>query len=256
MTVAGAVPVVASWAEPQGLTPRGTVVVVPGRGEHAGVYERLGRRLAADAYRVWAVSDPTVDEARVRAQLRALLESAPSDEPGKTGPPPRVLVGSDTGALFAALLAAEGTPGIDGLVLAGLPTGQDRTGAGWEDELVLRTSCPTHRGRLTDDDGVRRGALSGAVPTAWLEAAQAAAIGVPVLGLHGAADRLSPLAEVRRWYADLPQGELVSIAGGAHDALNDATHRTAAATAVLFLERLRLGEGPIAHTEPLTRAIR
>ncbi|GAA4546202.1 lysophospholipase [Pseudonocardia xishanensis] len=251
MTVAGAVPVVASWSEPEGLKPRGTVVVVPGRGEHAGVYERLGRRLAADAYRVWAVSDPTVDEARTRAQVRALLETAPSDEPGEAGPPPRVLVGSDTGALFAALLAAEATPGIDGLVLAGLPTGRDRSTADWADELVLRTSCPTHRGRLTADDGVRRGALSAAVPTAWLDGAQPASIAVPVLGLHGAADALSPLDAVRSWYAELPRGELVSIAGGVHDALNDATHRTAAATAILFLERLRLGEGPIAHTEML-----
>jgi hypothetical protein len=42
-------------------------------------------------------------------------------------------------------------------------------------------------------------------------------------------------------YGRLPSGELVSIAGGRHDALNDQTHRTAAATVVLFLERLRLG---------------
>ncbi|MFC5950476.1 lysophospholipase [Pseudonocardia lutea] len=251
MTVAGAVPVVASWAEPQGIKARGTLVVVPGRGEHAGVYERFGRRVAADGYRVWAVSDPTVDEARARSQIRALLESVPSDEPGETGPPPRVLVGSDTGALFAAALAAEGTAGIDALVLAGLPTADARSTAAWDDELVLRTSCPTHRGRLDGDDAVRRGALAGAVSGEWLDRARAAAITVPVLGLHGAADGVSPLDTVRAWYADLPQGELVSIAGGVHDALNDQTHRTAAATAVLFLERLRLGGGPIARVEDL-----
>jgi hypothetical protein len=45
----------------------------------------------------------------------------------------------------------------------------------------------------------------------------------------------------------------VSITGGKHDALNDATHRTAAATVVLFLERLRLGADlpPIAVSEQL-----
>lgn len=37
---------------PQGLRVRGTVVVVPGRGETRATYGRLGRRLAADAYRV------------------------------------------------------------------------------------------------------------------------------------------------------------------------------------------------------------
>jgi hypothetical protein len=33
----------------------------------------------------------------------------------------------------------------------------------------------------------------------------------------------------------------VTIAGGRHDVLNDVTHRTVAATIILFLERLRLG---------------
>jgi hypothetical protein len=32
----------------------------------------------------------------------------------------------------------------------------------------------------------------------------------------------------------------VTFNGGRHDVLNDALHRTAAATVVLFLERLRL----------------
>ena len=35
--------------------------------------------------------------------------------------------------------------------------------------------------------------------------------------------------------------ELVSIAGARHDVLNDLSHRTVAATIVLWLERLRLG---------------
>lgn len=252
MTVAGAVPAVASWSEPEGVTPRGTVIVVPGRGEHAGVYERFGRRIAADGYRVWSVSDPTVDEGGSRTQIRALLDSTPSTESGEAGPPPRVLVGSDTGALFAALLVAEGTRGIGGLVLAGLPVADTRSDAGWHDELVLRTSCPAHRGRLSGDDAVRRGALAAAVPAEWLAAARPAAVTVPVLGLHGASDPLSPLADVRHWYTGLCEAELVAIADGVHDALNDQTHRTAAATTVLFLERLRLGAAPIALPQDLT----
>lgn len=252
MTVAGAVPVVASWTEPEGIRPRGTVVVVPGRGEHAGVYERFGRRIAADGYRVWAVSDPTVDEARTTSQVRALLQSAPSEETGETGPPPRVLVGSDAGALFAAALAAAGEPGIDGLVLAGLPTPTVGGTATWADELTARTSCPTHRARLDGDAAVRRGTLGTPVPREWFDRARAAAITVPVLGLHGAVDTLSPLDAVRGWYASVPGAELVSITGGVHDALNDQTHRTAAATAVLFLERLRLGATPIARHESLS----
>ncbi|MZG13854.1 alpha/beta hydrolase, partial [Streptomyces sp. SID5914] len=41
---------------PQGLRTRGTVVVVPGRGESHATYNRFGRRLAADAYRVRVVN--------------------------------------------------------------------------------------------------------------------------------------------------------------------------------------------------------
>ena len=75
----------------------------------------------------------------------------------------------------------------------------------------------------------------------------------PVLGIHGADDPVSPLAAARERYAAAARAELVSIAGGRHDALNDLTHRSVAATMVLFLERLRLGpQRPvIAVTETL-----
>jgi len=159
VTIAQAVPVFSLWKEPEGVAPRGTLIVVPGRGEHPGVYERFGRRVAADGYRVWAVGDPTLAEDQVTRQIVGLLADGPV---GETGPEPRVLVGSDTGALFAA----------------------------------------------------------------------------------------APLDGVRSWYAGLPTGELVSIAGGRHDALNDQTHRTAAATIVLFLERLRLGADTPAIARP------
>ena len=64
---------------------------------------------------------------------------------------------------------------------------------------------------------------------------------MPVLGLHGAVDPVSLLSAARKQYAAAPRAELVSIADGRHDAFNDITHRTAAATVVLFLERLRAG---------------
>ncbi|GAY12340.1 alpha/beta hydrolase [Pseudonocardia sp. N23] len=244
MSLTSAVPVVACWREPAAVAVRGTVVVVPGRGEHAGVYERFGRRISADGYRVWAVADPAVDTDRAEGQIRSLLPA----EPG-----PVVLVGSDTGALFAAGLVAGGLGGVDALVLAGLPVDTGRGPAGWDDELVARTACPTHRARLDDDSGVRRGALADRVPTGWLASADPARIAVPVLGLHGAADTVSPLTGARAWYTGLARGELVTVVDGHHDALNDATHRTAAASVVQFLERLRLGADVpvIAHVETL-----
>jgi alpha-beta hydrolase superfamily lysophospholipase len=74
-----------------------------------------------------------------------------------------------------------------------------------------------------------------------------------VLGVHGSDDSISPVEAARAWYTAAPRAELVCIAGGRHDVLNDQTHRTVAASIVLFLERLRAGADlpPIAVTEPL-----
>jgi alpha-beta hydrolase superfamily lysophospholipase len=242
-------PAVASWTEPEGLNPRGTVIVVPGRGEEPGVYERFGRRISADAYRVYAVANPVDDPAAAEAQVKSLLD----------GPKPVILAGSDTGALFAAGLVASGRlPGADALVLAGFPTetaeadSDDGTANDWEAELEARTSCPTHRGKLAGDV-LRRGALYEPVPDGWAEQADLKAVPLPILGIHGAADPVSPLGEAREKYAAAPRAELVSITGGVHDAFNDITHRTAAATVILFLERLRNGKdlAPIAVPESL-----
>ncbi len=222
---------VVSWTEPAGLNPRGTIVVIPGRGETPEVYERFGRRLAVDAYRVHAVANPVDDAAATREQIKSLLD----------GPKPFVLAGSDTGALFAIGLVASGQVAADALVLAGLPTADDAVSSGdWDAELEARTACPTHRGRLAGPI-LQRGALYEPVPGGWLEAADLSAVTVPVLGLHGAIDPVSLLSAARKQYATAPQAELVSITDGRHDAFNDITHRTAAATVVLFLERLRAG---------------
>jgi alpha-beta hydrolase superfamily lysophospholipase len=244
------IPVV-TWTEPEGIVARGTLVVIPGRGEQGAHYERFGRRVAADGYRVHAVTDPTVDAALTADQVAAQLADSQTASP-------RVLVGSDTGALFAAGLATAGTvPGLDALVLVGLPTtGADPGGGSWEEELDTRTACPTHRGRLSGP-GLRRGALYEPVPAGWAERADLGAVTQPVLGLHGTEDSVSPLGAVRVRYAAAPAAELITIAGGRHDALNDVTHRTVAATIVLFLERLRLGAElpPIAIRETLESAV-
>ncbi|GAA3858929.1 hypothetical protein GCM10022243_25790 [Saccharothrix violaceirubra] len=221
----------ASYDNPPHLAARGTVVVLPGRGESPAVYERLGTRLAFDAYRVRVLDDPTRDPAATTTAVKELLAE---------GTGPRVLLGSDTGALFAARLVADGTVSVDGVVLAGLPLAAPSGSApGWEAELEARTTCPTHRGRLTEDPDVRRGALWTAPPAEWH--ADPAAVTVPVLGVHGQDDLLSTVDGVRDWFARLPDGVLVSLAGTTHDALNGQTHRTAAALVVRFLERLRSG---------------
>ena len=237
---------VSKWDNQPTVGPRGTLIVVAGRGEHPGVYERFGARISADAYRVRAVDDPTVDPEGVEEQIRAVLAEADLSSPV-------VLVGSDAGALFAAGLLAQGRVEAEALVLAGLPAAEaSGTPESWEDELTERTACPTHQGRLRADELLRHGALAEEPPAGWFKSADLTALDVPVLGLHGGADTISPLASVRPLYAAAPNARLVSIVGGKHDALNDATHRTAAATIVLFLESLKAGLPEIAHAEDLS----
>ncbi|MEU6259871.1 lysophospholipase [Streptomyces sp. NPDC047043] len=217
-----------SWDEPEGLAARGTLIVLAGRGEHPGVYERFGRRLAFDAYRVRALGDASADPSVLDEAAKLLAD--------ESLPGPKVLVGSDTGARFAAHLAAEQTAGLDALILAGLPTAPWTSGS-WETEVQARTACPTHQGRLTHDPDFRRGALE---VTPDLPELRLDLVHVPVLALHGKDDVVSPVGDALSAYQGHPGVRTVTFAGGRHDVLNDALHRTSAATVVLFLERLRL----------------
>jgi len=225
-----------SWDEPEGLAARGTLIVLSGRGEHGGVYERFGRRLAFDAYRVRALGDPTTDPSVLDEAAKLLAD--------ESLPGPKVLIGSDTGARYAARLAAEQGAGVDALILVGLPTDPLVPGSAgpwvsgsWEAEAAARTACPTHRGRLTDDPEFHRGALD---ETPELPELRLDLVRVPVLALHGADDSVSPPDRALSAYEGHTGVRTVTFRGGRHDVLNDALHRTAAATVVLFLERLRL----------------
>jgi pimeloyl-ACP methyl ester carboxylesterase len=235
-----------SWLPPSpGPLVRGTVILLPGRGEHAGVYERFGRRLAFDAYAVHAISaGPDADAADLRDQIAALAAEASA---------PVILAGSDTGALHALALVVEAKVDVEGLLLAATPGASATSSAfdalagppEWEQELALRSSCPTHRGKLTEDEAFRRGSLFDPVPDRLrafvdLDAAQYESVPTTLV-LHGAADLLAPPALARSLAARLPQAELVLVAGAPHDVLNDATHRSVAGAVVQWLERLRGG---------------
>jgi alpha-beta hydrolase superfamily lysophospholipase len=219
-----------AYDEPEGIAPRGTVIVAAGRGETEAAYQRFGRRIAADGYRVRVLPDVAANPAESLAAAEKLLVDDGS-------PAPRVIVGSDTGALFALALARRAVPGLDAVVLAGLlaPGSAGVDVSEWTDELEARTACPTHR-RVLAGGAVTPGALSAArIPIELIGDAEDGTI--PTLGVHGDADPISPLAAARDAYP----GPITVIAGGRHDVLNDVTHRTVAATIILFLERLRLG---------------
>lgn len=215
---------VTQWDEPAGGTPRGTLVVLPGRGESAASYERFGRRLSADAYRVRLVPVDLDDLDGTREQVEKLLVD-------ESLPEPKVLVGSDSGATLAALLADQ-LP-VDAVVLAGLALPESHGVQSWDEEVEARTTCPVHRTVIGADAEFRRGGLNDPLP--W-ERLDLAAPDRPALVLHGADDPITPVTAVT---AAFPGARVV--AGGRHDVLNDAGHRSVAATIVLFLESLRLG---------------
>ena len=234
-----------SFDEPDGVAARGTVVVLSGRGERPGVYQRLGKRLAADAYRVRVVGDATEHLEEITVQVKALLGDA--DRPS-----PAVLVGSDSGALLALRLVARGTVAVDGLILAGLPDPDRQLTVAAEAEAEVRASCPTHQKLLRDTERAvfQAGALTTErIPDALREPVDPANVQVPVLGLHGDNDQVSPLERVSADYAGLPEVELLTVADGRHDVLNAANHRSVAASVVLWLERLKLG----AEMAPIVR---
>lgn len=232
-------PSTAVWGPPDGVAVRGTVVVLPGRGENAAVYERFGRRLASDGYTVHVFVSMSPDH-----QVNALGWLALDTEP------PLVVIGSDVGALEALAASAELPEVLAGLVLAGIPSATTNAPSPWVEELDSRTACPVHRARLEAE--AVRGALGGApVREELLLAARRARPTIPVLVLHGSADAISPVAGARRLAARIPSARCVVVEGGRHDVLNDVSHRSVAAEIVQFLERIRSSQDamPILRVE-------
>jgi alpha-beta hydrolase superfamily lysophospholipase len=226
---------------PAGLRTRGTLLVIPGRGESQATYHRLAGRLAADSYHVRVLPAPAVDDADVAGSLAAYAEVI-TREVDAESVLPLVLIGSDTGALVAAgvlpiLDAGEVQPAA--VVLAGIP-GRGRLQQGeWQDELVVRTQCHVHQGVLTDDANVVRGTLSVAVPTELFEHAEQESSTVHHVVLHGDEDPLAEYEEVAQFVKGKPSAQLAVVVGGHHDVLNDIYHRSVSAAIVTFLERLR-----------------
>ena len=219
---------VTAWDEPVGGTPRGTVVVLPGRGETPASYARFGRRLAADAYKVRLVSLSLddVDDAVTTVEKLLADESLPS---------PKVLLGTDAGATLVATVV-DSLP-VDAAVIAGLALPESAEVDSWSDEVDARSACPVHRRVIEEDEDFSRGALNQPLPWSSVDLVPPTK---PVLVLHGTADVVTPASVVEPYLA-APTARVRLVEGGRHDVLNDLSHRSVAATIVLFLESLRLG---------------
>jgi pimeloyl-ACP methyl ester carboxylesterase len=239
------------FTEPAGLKPRGTLLVLPGRGETTRTYARFGGRLAADAYRLrvlaptpgWYASGATLDA------LEAAIGTAVADL-GSDLVTPLVLVGVDASAAALSALVAESDRDVawwpEALVLAALPGyGEHDLGEAWESELDARTHCPVHRGVLSDEDSVSRQSISEAVADDLLDQAYANRAALPQLLLVGDSDPIADRETLAQLATGLPAARLAVVRGGHHDVLNDLQHRSVAAEIVSFLEAVRGSTPPV-----------
>jgi pimeloyl-ACP methyl ester carboxylesterase len=235
---------IAAWDEPAGATPRGTLIVLPGRGETAASYQRFGRRISTENWKVRLVAVDLDDLGATRAEVEKLLAE-------ESLPTPKVLVGTDTGATFASLLAGE--VAADAAVLAGVALPDSHGVDSWAEEVDARSACPVHRRVLDDDETFGRGGLNEPLPAEWDELDRVAPA-TPVLVLHGTADPITDLGQAVAPYLDAPGAVVRVVNDGRHDVLNDIMHRAVAATVVLFLESLRLGPDLPEIVSPVTPA--
>lgn len=234
---------------PAGANPRGTVIVLAGRGEAAPVYTRFGTRIAFDAYTVRIVTGAATAPAEATDTVRALLAD---DEL----PSPKFLVGSDAGAALALQIAADSgdAEALAGIVIAGLPshgatdTVADSSSADAAADLAadadLRSACPVHRSVLESPGNLDPGELARPLP-AELDLPVPQSVGIPVLAFFGEADSVIDRDASERWLSDVPHAEVHRTDAGLHDALNDRTHRSVAARIVLFLEDTKNGGEPL-----------
>lgn len=240
-----------------GANPRGTVTMIAGRGEAASVYDRFAGRIAYDAYPVRVVTGAAADPQAAAEAVHAVLNDPEL-------PTPHFLVGSDAGGVLALDLAADEAP-VAGVVVAGLPVapspaatdGTTASDAGStpaadasgtvldpEAQIGRRSTCPVHQSVLRQPENLDPAALSTPLP-ASLSLPAPESVKVPVLGVYGESDDVVDVNAGTAWLTRVPGAAVVRTADGAHDALNDRSHRSVAARIVQFLEDIKNDGSPI-----------
>ncbi|OZF54257.1 alpha/beta fold hydrolase [Rhodococcus sp. 14-2470-1a] len=235
--------------------PRANVVFLHGYGEHSGLYHRFADSLSADGIDVWALdlighglsSGDRGDFGSLRdlqADADALTSLA------RVGVPdvPTVVIGHSLGSVVATLSVLDEPDRyvaavISGATLAPIPW-LDPDNARFDLDPSELSADPFYLDALINDPlafvSADSGRLLGAeLRTAWDRFdADLAALRVSTLAVHGDADTVSPIENVRTWAGRVRELELREIAGARHDVLNETGHRrTAAVVADFVLER-------------------
>jgi acylglycerol lipase len=249
---------------------RAAVVLLHGYGEHLGLYDALGRRLAAAGHAVHAldcVGHGRSDGERGRidswddyvSDARTLVRVATDQHPAV----PVVLVGHSGGALAAYLLAARHPRLATAAVLSGGPLlpvdwleaelAGESPENGDLDPTTLLSTHPAYVHALMHDPLCVQGgfhhATLRAVRAAWPEVAVTLAAGrpdLPVLVVHGEDDPVVPLPIARKVAAALPQATLRVFPGDLHDVLNEHDRDAVHDELVAFVDQLVPATQPVA----------
>ncbi len=224
-----------AWLPPE---PKRALVIVHGFGEHSGRYEDMaawfsqrGSALHAFDQQGHGLSTGRRGHAGCFDDLlddvEALLELVAREHPGLS----RVLIGHSMGGLVVSALACEREPAIDLLVTSGaaLALSPDLSSvkialarllrrfaprlameAGLDEEEISRDPLVVSRYR---EDPLVHGRVTSSLAAGMMDAiartaASAAQVRVPMLLLHGDADRLCLPAGSQCFYAGLPHSEV------------------------------------------------
>lgn len=247
--------------------PRGIVVIVHGVGEHSGRYKNVAAPLVANGYSVWGYdhrghgrsSGRRIHVDRwgdYREDLQSVLDLVAHSEPAKA----LFLYGHSMGALVVLDFLLHHPQRVQGAIVSGAPMEPAGVASPWQIVVARALSawCPGFPLRLNLDsttlsrdpaavqayrsDPLVTGRTTVRWGTETLAAvarvkARAAELRVPVLLIHGEADRLN-LPRGSRVLRDAIAGAELQIYRGAyHEAHNDLEHMRVAEDVRQWLNR-------------------
>ncbi len=256
-----------NW-RPEQVAPRAVIVISHGFGEHSGRYGNVVRYLVPRGYTIYALDHRGHGRspgrrghinrwAEYREDLRAFVSFVKNEEPGF----PLFLYGHSMGGLIALEYVLRYPEGLRGVVasapLLGPPgvsrvlTAMSHIASRIWPSFSLRTGGDA--GVLSRAPGViaaleadplahgRASARLGTeitAATAWTQA-HAPDLRVPVLLLHGTADRLTPPAATRRFFENvrITDKELYDLEGVYHEPHNDLDHEQVLASIEGWIQR-------------------
>lgn len=248
--------------------PRAVLAIVHGFGEHSGRYMNVVHHLVPKGYAVYAFDHRGHGRSpgprghinsweEFREDMRAFLQMVAAQEPGR----PLFLMGHSMGGLIVLEYALHYPEGLKGVIASGpvlaqvgvsplllllarlfsriwprlaMNTGLDATAISRDPEVVAAYQADP----LVHSIASARLGTEMARATAWTHE-HAAEWKLPLLILHGGADRLAPPEGSRRFFENVPiaDKERYEYEGGYHEPHNDVNRAQVLADLEHWLER-------------------